>query len=440
MQPKKQQTAPSCIEPLLSPNSFENMTTSNPSPTSVKKFRINVVTGQGGGGHYAAYHALRAIAEQQNLPWEFQVTDMDDIITELSQQNQIKNAYEMFGFSGHDLYNLMLKSGWTWMWPLKMRLNKFLVKLNHAIGVQHFEKHWQEQQPDLVVSVMPLYNKGIAESLQRAKPGTPCVTVMVDFADYPPAFWMEPETDSYIVCVTEKAIEQARSLGVQSDRIVPSSGLVIHPRFYEPFQTDRRVERQRLGLDPDRLTAVVMFGGNGSQAMVDIAQQLEYFHDDLQLILLCGHNEALADALRQYQGPQNRCIKTFTTDIPHYMALADFFVGKPGPASLSEALAMRLPVITECNHSTLIHERYNTVWIEEKQVGLVLRNFRQIRKAVEQFLEPKSFAYYQSNVAFVNNHAVFEVSDFLQHLLVAHYPTTQNHHVTPSDDYQQTVF
>ena len=179
-----------------------------PTPSSSKnEFVINVITGQGGGGHYATYHAIRAVAEQQQLPWRFQVTDMDEIITELTQQNQIQNAYEMFGFSGHDLYNMMLKSGWTWLWPLKMRLNKFLVKLNYEVGVQFFEQHWREQQPDIVVSAMPLYNKGLYEALQKAKPGTPYITVLIDFADYPPAFWMEPEIENYNVCGTEKAVQ-----------------------------------------------------------------------------------------------------------------------------------------------------------------------------------------------------------------------------------------
>ena len=111
--------------------------------TPLRKLKVNVVTGQGGGGHYAAYRAIKAAAEQAGLPWEFQVTDMDDIITDLTAQNEIQNAYEKFGISGHDLYTLMVRSGWTWMWPLKMRLNKFMVKLNYEVGCEFFEQHWR---------------------------------------------------------------------------------------------------------------------------------------------------------------------------------------------------------------------------------------------------------------------------------------------------------
>lgn len=395
------------------------------------KFIINVITGQGGGGHYATYHAIRAVAEQQQLPWHFQVTDMDEIIADLAQKNQVKNAYEMLGFSGHDLYNLMQKSGWTWLWPLKMRLNKFLVKLNYDVGVKIFEKYWQQQQPDLVISVMPLYNKGLSQSLEKAKPGTPYVTVMIDLADYPPAFWIEPQTDNYTVCGTEKAVQQARALGVKEERIIQTSGMVIHPRFYQPIESnvcdgllERAAERQKLGLDPDCLTGIVMFGGNGSKAMLDIAKRLECFGQKLQLIFLCGHNEELAQTLSNTQGLQKRFVTTFTQEVPYYMRLADFFIGKPGPGSISEALVMKLPMIVERNFSTLIHERYNADWVEEKEVGLVLPSFRNIAQAVEKFLEPKNFARYRTNIAAVNNRAVFEVTDILQQILAKSYPAT----------------
>jgi Glycosyltransferase family 28 C-terminal domain/Monogalactosyldiacylglycerol (MGDG) synthase len=399
------------------------MTTLLSTTPTQEKFVINIIAGQGGGGHYAAYRAICAIAEQDRLPWQIDVTDMDDIITDLAQQNKVANAYEMMGFSGHDLYNLMLKSGWTWLWWLKMRLNKFLVKLNYQAGLDFFEQYWRENPPDMVVSVMPLYNKGLSESLQRAKPGTPYVTVPVDFADYPPAFWYEPKIDNYTICPTEKAIQQARSLGVKEELIVPSSGLVIHPRFYEPMDYNRTVERQKLGLDPDCLTGVVLFGGNGSQVMLDIAKRLECFGDKLQLIFLCGRNEELVTAIKELPGIQKRFAIEFTQDVPYYMHLADFFIGKPGPGSISEALAMKLPIVTECNFSTLIHEKYNAEWVKEKEVGLVVRDFRSIEKAVKQFLNPQIFARYRANVAALNNRAVFELCELLQQILASRYPS-----------------
>ncbi|MBD0347483.1 MAG: UDP-N-acetylglucosamine--LPS N-acetylglucosamine transferase, partial [Coleofasciculus sp. Co-bin14] len=64
-------------------------------------------------------------------------------------------------------------------------------------------------------------------------------------------------------------------------------------------------------------------------------------------------------------------------------------------------------------------------WVEEKEVGLVVRNFRNIDRAVEKFLQPENFARYRANVAAVNNQSVFEISDNLQKILATTYKTTE---------------
>ncbi|MEH2082360.1 MAG: hypothetical protein V7K89_20965 [Nostoc sp.] len=71
------------------------------------------------------------------------------------------------------------------------------------------ESHWQKNQPDLVVSCIPFYNRVLRESLQKAKPTTPFVTILTNFADSPPQYWIEPQ-EQFLICPTEQAVEQAR--------------------------------------------------------------------------------------------------------------------------------------------------------------------------------------------------------------------------------------
>ena len=78
---------------------------------------------------------------------------------------------------------------------------------------------------------------------------------------------------------------------------------------------------------------------------------------------------------------------------------------------------MKLPVITECNASTLVQERYNTEWIEKNQVGIVLRTFRNIDKAVAELIQPENLTRYRANAASINNKAVFEVVGILNKFL-----------------------
>jgi 1,2-diacylglycerol 3-beta-galactosyltransferase len=383
-----------------------------------KKIVIHVAVQGGGGGHYATYNALRSIIEQQQRPWELIPIPTESIAKRLVEQNKSSlDIYAFFGTNWTEFYDQILKNGWTWLFPLQNKLNKLLLKLNYAAGVSILEQEWRNQQPDLVLSLIPAFNKLIWESIQRAKPDTPVVTILTDFADCPSAGWIEPDTKNYVICGTEKAVEQAQDLGVNQQRIIKTSGLVIHPRFYQPIDSDRRNERQRLGLDPDCVTGLVFFGGSGSKVMLDIAKRLEYFQQKLQLIFLCGHNEEVALVLNEHKSLQKRFVITFTKDIPYYMHLADFFIGKPGNVSISEALVMKLPMIVERNFLTLPQERYAADWIQEQKVGLTIRSFRNIQKAVEQFIEPENFARYRANVAAINNQAVFEIPDILNKIL-----------------------
>ena len=97
------------------------------------------------------------------------------------------------------------------------------------------------------------------------------------------------------------------------------------------------------------------------------------------------------------------------------MHLSDFLSGKPGPGSISEAVAMRLPVIVECNAWTLPQERYNCDWVLERGAGLVLPNFRGIRAAVAKLLG--HLDGYRAKVAKIENRAVFEIPEILGRIL-----------------------
>ena len=110
-------------------------------------------------------------------------------------------------------------------------------------------------------------------------------------------------------------------------------------------------------------------------------------------------------------------VEGFTKEIPRYMQLADYFIGKPGPGSISEAVAMRLPVIVERNAWTLPQERYNADWVREQGVGIVLDNFRHVRSAVDRMLEPAAYARFRAATEAQQNRAVFEIPDLLEQAL-----------------------
>jgi len=239
----------------------------------------------------------------------------------------------------------------------------------------------------------------------------PYLTVMTDLADHPPNFWIEPGQDQYVVCGTDKALEQARAAGYRDERLYLTSGMILRPDFYRPLALDRDAERTALGLPLDKPIGVVMFGGQGSMAMLKIAKQL----DDVPLVLMCGHNQLLAKRLRGLKRSAPHVVVGFTPAVQRWLQLGDFFIGKPGPGSLSEAVQLGLPVLTTRNAWTMPQERYNTDWVRENGVGIVHGSYRRIGEAVTQLLE--RLDELRANLRRLDNRAVFELPEILADIL-----------------------
>jgi 1,2-diacylglycerol 3-beta-galactosyltransferase len=318
------------------------------------------------------------------------------------------------GLRLEDIYNQMLAKGWTLGSAQGLMFMHGVIRLYHGTTVRLLQEYWIKTRPDIVVSLVPNFDRAIYDSLKAALPEVPFVTILTDFADFPPHFWIERGQEQYFVCGTEKAVDQARAMGYKNGNIFPTSGMILRPKFYEPITADRDSERSRLGLTPDRLTGVVLFGGQGSDVMLQIAERLA----DVQLILICGKNQKLAEKLRALPSNAPRFVEGFTSEIPYYMHLADFFIGKPGPGSISEAVHMKLPIIVERNFWTLAQERYNAEWVKEKNAGLVVPNFNGIREAVAQL--ERGLPGYRSSVDKIRNRAVFEIPDILATILERH--------------------
>jgi 1,2-diacylglycerol 3-beta-galactosyltransferase len=232
-------------------------------------------------------------------------------------------------------------------------------------------------------------------------------------ADYPPHFWIERESE-YIIVGTDRAKQQALEIGHPAHHIFQTSGMVLKPKFYNNTVIDRVSERKRLGLEPNCPTGIVLFGGHGSKAMIDITKRLDQSGNEVQLILICGHNRKLAAELKSLKTRKPILVEGFTSNVEYYMALADFFIGKPGPGSISEALQLHLPVIVECNSRTLPQERYNVEWVTENGFGIAVTSFREIASAVQRLLDSSVFNDFRLKASAYSNRALFEVSDILE--------------------------
>ncbi len=373
--------------------------------------KVHVVFHDGGGGHRNAAVALQTIITQQKRDWQVELIQFQDLTDRLDVLRKLT------GIRIQQQYNILLQNGWTLGSTYLLRVLQATIRLFHKPLVRLLENFWRKHPADLLVSVIPHFNRQICESWTNIYPGRPFVTLITDLADFPPHFWIEPISEQYVIAGTERADEQARVLGHDSAHIFRTSGMILRPDFYVAENYDAVELRKQMGLRADLATAIVLFGGHGSKVMYEITERLDAANLPLQLILICGRNEELATKLRARQWKMPVHIIGFTKEVHKLMHAADFLIGKPGPGSIAEAMVRKLPVLIECNAWTLPQERYNAEWVKEKRVGIVLKSFREVVAGVRQMLEPATLAEFRKNAAAQDNRAIFEIPEILAKLL-----------------------
>jgi UDP-N-acetylglucosamine:LPS N-acetylglucosamine transferase len=373
--------------------------------------KIHVVFHDGGGGHRNAAIALQTIATQQGRDWQVELVQFQDLTDRLDVLRKLT------GMRIQQQYNIMLQNGWTLGSKYLLRVLQLTIRLFHGPLVRLLEDFWREHPADLLVSVIPHFNREICESWKAVYPGRPFVTLITDLADYPPRFWIEPLKEQYVIAGTERAVEQARAFGHDNSHIFQASGMILRPDFYVQDDVDPVALRKEMGLQPNLPTAMVLFGGHGSKIMLYLTERLNTAGLPLQLILICGRNEELAAKFRAKKWNMPVHVVGFTKEVHKLMRAADLLIGKPGPGSIAEAMVRKLPVLIECNAWTLPQERYNAEWVTERRVGIVLSSFREIVEGVRQILEPARLAEFRKNVAALDNRAIFEIPEMLAMLL-----------------------
>jgi 1,2-diacylglycerol 3-beta-galactosyltransferase len=373
--------------------------------------KISILFHDAGGGHRNAAVALRTVIEQQGRGWSVELTQFQELT------DQLDVLRKLTGIRIEQQYNTLLRNGWTLGATPLLRVLQTTIRIFHRPMVKLLKKYFHEHPADLLVSVIPHFNREIGEAWSAVYPKLPFVTIITDLADFPPRFWIEPGNKQYVICGTERAVEQARAMGKDESHVLATSGMILRPDFYLENGTDPVALRRELNLRADLATGMMLFGGFGSKVMYGIAERLETAGLPLQLLVICGRNEELAEKFRARAWKLPVHVVGFTKQVHRLMCAADFLIGKPGPGSVAEAMVRGLPVILECNAWTLPQERYNAEWVKEKQVGIVLPNFGEIVEGVKRLLRPEQLAEFRKNVKALENRAVFEIPEFFAKLL-----------------------
>lgn len=340
----------------------------------MQMMRVTLLMAKTGGGHGAVADAVaQALKHQYGDAVETRVLDG-------------LRGYAPFPISHLDS---------MYPWQVKLSANGYGAAwraLNDSNRARRFMKSWWPlvrsaalkivQQPtDVLVSVHPLYVYPCLWAMRRTGRRLPFVTLISDLISSH-ALWCDPDTDC-LITPTESSRRQAIEHGVSPDKI-RVTGLPIRLGFAESLQP-RGLIRQRLGLQADRRTVMLMGGGQGMGNLGEIARAVGHSGLDIQTIVVTGRNKKLEQQLSEIDWPIRTCIYGFTRNIPMLMNASDVLITKAGPTSIAEALARELPIILSDYIPS--QEEENVEYVLDNGVGVLAEEPEHIVATLASWLQ-----------------------------------------------------
>ena len=238
--------------------------------------------------------------------------------------------------------------------------------------------------PLLVVSNHGLITTGLAEAKRLYGLRAPVLTFATEPHDIS-AYWAEPRADR-IVVPSEGIKQDLMRFGVPAEKM-EVVGYPVRQQFLNA--PTREVARERLGLE-NRFTCVVAFGGEGvGGRQTRLVRTLLDSEIAPQVVAITGRNEALRKELLKLRvAPGKLRAEGFLEDVSVYLAAADVFVGKGGPASVYEALAVGRPVLLTGYAG--LNERGVVRFVERRGLGHYVRTREMLLDKVRLYASDPS--------------------------------------------------
>ena len=199
----------------------------------------------------------------------------------------------------------------------------------------------EERAPLLVVSNHGLITTGLAEAKHRYGLRVPVLTFATEVFNLS-AYWGEPRADQ-VISASEDGQRRLVRFGVPPERITVIGRPIRQAFLNAPAKTEAR---KRLGL-ADLFTCLVSFGGEGvGRDPRGLIEALLGSGLPMQVVAVTGRNVALREELQRLRpGSGMLRVEGFVENMAEYLAASDVFIGKAGPSSVYEALAVGRPVL-----------------------------------------------------------------------------------------------
>lgn len=274
---------------------------------------------------------------------------------------------------------IFLISRIKWLWAilffladtryLKL-LNDDLRRFNNKLFCYSFLNFIRKEQPDVVISTHFLVNELVSYLKERQEIRTKLISLITDFGVH--NFWLAKNVDIYVVaCENTKEILISKQIKSEKIRVL---GIPARRQFHK--EIDKYTAREKIGINKDKFTVLILTGGIGMGPIYEIVKLLS---KEINIIVICGNNQKLYLYLKRLN-IDNLVVLGWIDYVEEAMAVCDIAVTKPGGSTISECLVMGLPMI----FFSIIpgQEMQNAKIISQNGLGFVLEKPAEIKDKI----------------------------------------------------------
>ncbi|WP_019554918.1 MGDG synthase family glycosyltransferase [Propionispira raffinosivorans] len=336
-----------------------------------KKFLI--VTASIGSGHNKAAEAL--VNEIKIKHPDAEIHMVDFMSTKTAYLNGfLKEAYLKILDFVPDVYDFFynLTAGKS-----KGISVKSLLALTMKSNMEALIKQYQA---DVVICTHPFPCAAAAYLKKTKQVNIILVGVITDFTIH--QLWVYNEVDLYFVA-NRKIREALAKRDVALDKI-HDTGIPIDLSF--GVQYDKEELLRKFNLKSDLPVILIMGGGLGLGGVKFALNHLETLKKSIQILVVAGVNSDLWSDLKEIAKNSKHIVEVwgFSNNVKELMAVSTFIISKPGALTISEALAMELPMLL---HEPIPgQEKENAAYVESIGAAIWIKDNQKLTEIVESVL------------------------------------------------------
>lgn len=350
------------------------------------KKQIIIFSSNGGGGHTAVSGGLI-----DYLGDRYAVSVTNALRTVYSAVDSLGTL--TFGrVAGEDLYNFFLRCGWTNTIKRYSDVGGSYFGWRHEGLVQLTLDYFSEAKPDLVISVIGFINAPLLEACEKL--GIPLLILTNDLDSTNYVIGMHPpyyKKLRYAIPFDDKELrEKIGGAAIPEDQIVVT-GFPLRPQFFAPKDVDKL--KKEFEIPPSKPVVMIFMGGAGSQASYRYVRSLARLKMPMHIIACLGRNERLQRNIRKIMLPEGVTISTFgfTRRIADLMAVSDLLITKPGPNSLCEGLASRVPMLLDMSQGIIWWEKLNCDFMIKHGFAEALEEHTSLEQILPKYLKDRTY-------------------------------------------------